>query len=31
MHQWRTERKPEKITGVIRTSWSEPDVLVDKS
>ena len=25
MHQWRTERKPEKITGIIRTSWSEPN------
>jgi len=25
MHQWRSERGPEKITGIIRTSWSEPD------
>ena len=24
IHQWRTERGPEKITGIIRTSWSEP-------
>jgi hypothetical protein len=31
IHQWRAERKPEEITGVIRTSWSEPNVLVDKS
>ena len=37
MHQWRTERKPEKITGIIRTSWSEPNdktllrQMVDKS
>ena len=31
IHQWRTERGPEKITGVIRTSWSEPDGVVDES
>ena len=31
IHQWRTERGTEKITGVIRTSWSEPDGVVDES
>jgi len=31
IHQWRTERGPEKITGIIRTSWSEPDGVVDES
>ena len=31
IHQWRTERGSEKITGVIRTSWSEPDGMVDES
>ncbi len=31
IHQWRTERGTEKITGIIRTSWSEPDVVVDES
>ena len=31
IHQWRTERGTEKITGIIRTSWSEPDVVVDDS
>ncbi len=37
LHQWRTERGTEKITGVIRTSWSEPNEktlltqMVDKS
>ena len=31
IHQWRTERGTEKITGVIRTSWREPDVVVDES
>ena len=31
IHQWRAERKPEKITGIIRTSWSEPNGMVDKS
>jgi len=25
LHQWRDERGSEKITGVIRTSWSEPN------
>jgi hypothetical protein len=37
LHQWRDERGSEKITGVIRTSWSEPNEktlltqMVDKS
>ena len=31
IHQWRTERGTEKITGIIRTSWSEPDGVVDES
>jgi len=25
LHQWRDERGSEKITGVIRTSWSKPN------
>ena len=31
VHQWRTERETEKMTGMIRLSWSEPHVLVDES
>ena len=31
IHQWRKERGTEKITGIIRTSWSKPNVVVDKS
>ena len=31
IHQWRIERGTEKITGTIRTSWSKPNGMVDKS
>ena len=31
VHQWRSERETEKMTEMIRLSWSEPNVLVDES
>jgi len=31
IQQWRIERGTEKITGIIRTSWRKPNVVVDKS